>query len=233
MIFEVMYGEWRLAGRMAAARLSGRVRRVPCPGDVLLGGRDGAVSGRGAADVHVGGGGAGGDVARGMRKRPPGFELVVAVTMSVGGDAGGGDHGQGRVVGGGPSRCGQRGSGGTGPHGGDQGAAGGGERQVPGCDRLAGAGALPERLGDGGGRAGGGVDEFGSCGPGGVLLPDQLRGGRAQDRPGGRAGVVDGRLGLPQGGLGAVPPPPVGLGQQVGGVGVVVEQVGDQAERAP
>ena len=50
--------------------------------------------------------------------------------------------------------------------------------------------------------------------------------------PGGLAGCAS-RLGLPQGGLGAVPPPPVGLGQQVGGVGVVIEQVGDQAERAP
>ena len=47
------------------------------------------------------------------------------------------------------------------------------------------------------------------------------------------SGVVDGRLGLAQGGLRAVPAPPVGLREQVRGVGVVVEQVGDQAERAP
>ena len=159
---------------MAAARLSGRVRRVPGPGDVLVEGRDGAGSGRGAADVQVGGCGAGGDAARGVRERLPGFDLVVAVAVPVGGDPGGGDHGQGVVVGGGPGGCGQRGGGGPGPDGGDQGAAGGGERQVPGRDRLAGAGAFAERCGDGGGGAGGGVDEFGGGGPGGVLLADQL-----------------------------------------------------------
>ena len=54
---------------------------------------------------------------------------------------------------------------------------------------------------------------------------------RAQDRPGARAGVVDGGLGLPQGGLRAVPAPPVGLRQLVRGVGGVVEQVGDQAKQ--
>ena len=158
---------------------------------------------------------------------------MVAVAVPVGGDPGGGDHGQGALVGGGPGGFGQRGGGGPGPHGGDQGAAGGGERQVPGRDGLPGAGAFPEGRGDGGGAAGGGVDEFGGDDPGGVLLADQLGVGRAQDRPGAGSGVVDGRLGLPQGGLGAVPAPPVGLRQQVRRVGVVVEQVGDQAERAP
>src|SRR5215208_3585291 len=158
---------------MAVTRLSGRVR----PGsarDVLVEGREGAGSGRGAADVHLGGGGAGGDAARGVRERLPAFDLVVAAAMSVGGDPGGGDYGQGALVGGGPGGCGQRGGGRPGPHGGDQDAAGGGERQVPGGDRLAGAGTFAERLGDGGGGAGGGVDEFGGDDPGGVLLADQL-----------------------------------------------------------
>ena len=132
-------------------------------------------SGRGgAADVHVRGGGAGGDAARGMRKRLPGFDLVVAVAVPVGGDAGGGDQGQGALVGGGPGGCGQRGGGGAGPHGGDQGAASGGERQVPGGDGLAGARTFAEGRGDGGGAAGGGADELGGGGPGGVLLADQL-----------------------------------------------------------
>src|SRR5689334_22660904 len=162
---------------MAAARLSGRVRRAPGPGDVLVEGRDGAGSGRGVespADVHVRGGGAGGDVAGGVWERLPGFDLVVAVAVPVGGDPGGGDQGQGALVGGGPGGCGQRGGGGAGPHGGDQGAAGGGERQVPGRDRLARAGAFAERRGEGGGGAGGGVDEFGGDDPGGVFLADQL-----------------------------------------------------------
>src|SRR3954454_13723496 len=141
---------------------------MSCSGDETVG------SGRGAADVHVRGGGAGGDAARGMRKRLPGFDLVVAVAVPVGGDAGGGDQGQGALVGGGPGGCGQRGGGGAGPYGGDQGSPGGGERQVPGRDGLTGAGALLERCGDGGGAAGGGVDEFGGGDPGGVLLADQL-----------------------------------------------------------
>ena len=67
---------------------------MSCSGDETVG------SGRGAADVHVRGGGAGGDAARGMRKRLPGFDLVVAVAVPVGGDAGGGDQGQGALVGG-------------------------------------------------------------------------------------------------------------------------------------
>ncbi len=94
---------------------------------------------------------------------------------------------------------------------------------MTGRDGLPGAGALSEGRGDGGGGAGGGVDEFGGDDPGGVFLGDQVRVGRAQDRPGPRAGVVDGRCDLPQGGLGAVPPPPVGLGQQMRRVGGVVE----------
>src|SRR4249919_3148118 len=197
---------------MAAARLSDRVRRVPDRG-VLIGGRDGAGSGRGAADVQVGGGRAGGDAAGCVRERLPGFDLVVAVAVPVGGDPGGGDHGQGALVGGDAGGFGERGGGGPGPDGGDQGAAGGGEGQVAGRDGLAGAGAFPEGRGDGGGRAGGGVHELGGGDPGGVLLADQVRGHRAQDRPGPRAGVVDGRLGLAQGGLGSVPPPLVGIGE--------------------
>lgn len=201
---------------MAVARLSGRVRRVPGRGVVVMSwSRDGTVrrSGRGAADVQVGGCGAGGDTAGGVRERLPAFDLVVAVVMSVGADPGGGDHGQGVVVGGGPGGFGDGGGGGPGPHGGDQGATGGGERQMPGRDGLPGAEALLEGCGDGGGAAGGGVDEFGGDDPRGVLLADQLRGGGAQDRPGPRAGAVDGRFGLPQGGFGAVPPPPVGPGR--------------------
>lgn len=59
---------------------------------------------------------------------------------------------------------------------GDEGAAGGGERQVPGLDGLPGAGALVEGVREGGGRAGGGVDQFGGHDPGGVLLSDQVWG---------------------------------------------------------
>src|SRR4249919_1900823 len=151
---------------MAAARLSDRVRRVPDRG-VLIGGRDGAGSGRGAADVQVGGGRAGGDAAGCVRERLPGFDLVVAVAVPVGGDPGGGDGGQGGVVGGGPGGCGQRGGGGAGADGADQGASGGGERQVPGLHGLTGAGAFPEGSGDGGGGAGGGADELGGDDPGG------------------------------------------------------------------
>src|SRR3954468_1111382 len=114
-----------------------------------------------------------------MRKRLPGFDLVVAVAVPVGGDAGGGDQGQGALVGGGPGGCGQRGGGGTGPHDGDQGAAGGGERQVPGGDGLPGARTFAEGRGDGGGAAGGGADELGGGDPGRVLLADELRAGRA------------------------------------------------------
>ena len=64
-------------------------------------------SGRGAADVHEGGCGVGGDAAGGVGERLPGCDLAVAVAVAVGGDAGGGDHGQGVVVGGGPGGCGQ------------------------------------------------------------------------------------------------------------------------------
>jgi hypothetical protein len=87
------------------------------------------------------GAGAGGDAAGCVRERLPGFDLVVAVAVPVGGDPGGGEHGQGGVVGGGPGEFGQRGGGGGGPNGADQDAAGGGERQVPGRDGLTGAGA--------------------------------------------------------------------------------------------
>src|SRR5689334_2523037 len=166
-------GASRRPGRLAGCA-GFRARGSPDRG---IGGCDGAGSGRcSAADVQVGGGGARGDAARCVRKRLPCFDLVIAVAVPVGGDPGGGDHGQGALVGGGPGGCGQRGGGSPGPHGADQGAAGGGERQVPGRDRLAGTGALPERLGDGGGAAGGGVDELRADDPGGVFLADQLWG---------------------------------------------------------
>ena len=79
----------------------------PVRGDVLVGRRDGG-SGCGAADVHDSGCDAGGDAAGGVRERLPGLDLVVAVTMPVGADPRGGDHGQGLVVGGGPGGFGQR-----------------------------------------------------------------------------------------------------------------------------
>ena len=81
-------GAWRRPGCLAGCA-GFRTGVMSCSGDETVG------SGRGAADVHVRGGGAGGDAARGMRKRLPGFDLVVAVAVPVGGDPGGGDHGQG------------------------------------------------------------------------------------------------------------------------------------------
>ena len=102
---------------------------------------------------------------------------------------------------------------------------GGGPRRAVRCGGPSGTAPRRRR------RSGGGADQLGGDDPGGVLLADQLRGGRAQACPGGRASVVDGRLGLPQRGLRAVPAPLVGLGQLVGGVRGVVEQVGDQAEQ--
>src|SRR5512144_2852055 len=111
--------------------------------------RDGwgqAVSGRGgAADVHLGGCGAGGDAAGGVPERLSGLDFVVAVALPVGGDPRGADHREGPVVGGGPGGFGERGGGGAGADGADQGAAGGGERQVPGPHALPGARARGER----------------------------------------------------------------------------------------
>ena len=53
----------------------------------------------------------------------------------------------------------------------------------------------------------------------------------AEHRPGGRPGVADRGLGFFQGGLGPDPPPVIGGGQGARRVGVVVVQVGDQAEQ--
>ena len=131
-------GAWRRPGCLAGCA-GFRTGVMSCSGDATVRG-----SGRGAADVQVGGGGAGGDAAGCVWERLPGFDLVVAVAVPVGGDPGGGDHGQGVLVGGVPGGFGQRGGGGAGPDGGDQGAAGGGERQVPGGDRLSGAPSLAE-----------------------------------------------------------------------------------------
>ena len=230
LIFNPVRGELQRAVASVRARLSRRVRQCgPRGGD--LGGERGAVrarwvgrSGRGgAADVQVGGCGAGGDAAGGVPERLPGLNLWSrwrcrsVVTRAVPSTV------RAQVVGGGPGGFGERGGGGTGADGADQGAAGGGERQVPGPHALPGTRALGERRGDGGGGASGGADEFGGGDPGGVLLADQFGGGGAQDRPGARSGVVDGRLGLPQRGLGAVPAPLVGGRELVCGVGGVVE----------
>src|SRR5450755_2435836 len=75
-----------------------------CRGD---GGRGERGLGRGgAADVHDGGGGAGGDAAGCVLERLTGLGFVVAVSVPVGGDAGGGDGVQRGLVGGGPGGCG-------------------------------------------------------------------------------------------------------------------------------
>src|SRR6266540_2225071 len=128
---------------MVVARPSGRVRRVPGPGGGGGAvGRGGWLGGGGAADVHGGGGGVGGDVAGGVTERLSGLDLVGAVSVSVGGQARGGDGGQGCLVGVAAGGGGQGRGGGAGADGGDQGAAGGGEGQVPGLDGLPGAGTL-------------------------------------------------------------------------------------------
>src|SRR6266498_2314806 len=59
----------------------------------------GWLGGGGAAVVHGGGGGVGGDVAGGVTERLSGLDLVGAVSVSVGGQARGGDGGQGCLVG--------------------------------------------------------------------------------------------------------------------------------------
>src|SRR6266540_771303 len=223
---------------MVVARLSGRVRRVPRPGVVEWSGRGGWLGGGGAADVHGGGGGGeggggggGGGVGGGVTERLSGLDLVGAVSVSVGGQARGGDGGQGCLVGVAAGGGGQGRGGGAGADGGDQGAAGGGAGQVPGLDGLPGAGTLGEWRGEGGGGSGGGVEEVGGHDPGGVFLTHQGGAGRTEDRPGGGAGAVDGGFRLAERGFGAVPAPPVCLGEQLGRVHLVVEEVGDEAEQ--
>src|SRR5450755_4495612 len=112
----------------------------------------GLCSGRGgAADVELGGDGAGGDVGRGVSERLTALDLSWAVPVPVGGDPGGGDLAEGGLVGGGPGLGGQAGGGGPGPDRGDHDPGGRGEGQVPGLDRLPDAGSFRERSGDGGG----------------------------------------------------------------------------------
>ena len=63
------------------------------------------------------------------------------------------------------------------------------------------------------------------------FLGDQRRGCGAEHRPGRWPGFPDRGLGLFQGGLGADPPPVVGLREHPGRVGLAVVQVGDEAEQ--
>src|SRR5450755_4309329 len=95
---------WCGFGGMVRARRSGRVRRVPLPGECGSGVVEmvgaGPGSGRGgAADVDLGGDGTSGDVGRGVSERLTALDLSWAVPVPVGGDSGGGDLAQGGVVG--------------------------------------------------------------------------------------------------------------------------------------
>ena len=140
-----------------------------------------------------------------MGKGLTGLDLSVPVAVPVGGDPVGGDGGQcgGVDLGAQPGRQG-------GSDAGDRGAAGGGEGQFPGLHRPPGPGALRVRGTLCGGGAGQGVDQGGGGDPGGVFLPDQGRGLRAEHGSGSGSGAVEGRFRFSEGGFGAVPPPPVG-----------------------
>ena len=110
------------------------------------------------------------------------------------------------------------------PGGGDDGPAGGGERDLAGVHRLPGATAAAGGDGDSCGGAGEGVGQLDGDHPGGVLLGDQGRRAGAEHRPGGRPGAADRRLGLLQAGFRADPPPVVGLRELAGRVGRMIVQ---------
>jgi len=100
-----------------------------------------------------------------------------------------------------------------------------------GVDGLAGALALAGGDGDGRGGAGCRAGQLDGGDPGGVFLGDEGWAGGAEHRPGGRAGAADRGLGFLQAGFRPGPPPVVSGGEHLRRVGVMVEEVSDQAEQ--
>src|SRR6266542_941522 len=194
--------EWFRGGGGVSAVRAGLLARVMTAGAVRVAVSVGPAWGkvRGGLDFRggwlgegEGGGGGGGDRVGGPGggDRAGGLGLAGTVPVPAGDGAVFRDLAGQRLV--------------AGPSGADCGedeAAGAGQGQVAAADGLPGAASLLRGSGGEGGVAGDAAGHLGGGGPGRDLLGDEFRAAGAEHRPGPRPGPVQGRLRLPQPGLG-------------------------------